>query len=550
MPLQIRDLKRNYKINLALGRVLPVPDLGVPLPLSTGHPLYDAALTDKLVVTATMSEAEHLNRAWHLVRQATRPEQATLARHANGLLNDYKLLLALNAWQNGDEALTRQFLRALPWGWRFAFPTVAIKPAGHLFTGWRRDLRFRLIDEPRFPALRELFRETLAHAPGVAILKYRRTLKEAAALQRFRFEGEREQAIHDLCFNKGRNLAGLDSLEPLGTYAKARTALAERGPVAFLTGLEQSAHEIPITSYMGLLGNAGVKLTDDHRPEIARLRDYAIRCATPVEALLRLNEWSPWLTETHVQVLAGKVRQNVIERGLDIPFFKVIKAYLNTSLHLRQMLLEPLLIPLLHHFGRQVTGLLPEPGPLTLVQPGNVIHLMSFLLYTVISSAMPARLFLLYEDGVEEVPPLDLAEVARHLADSERELERWLLAEFGGLTATYGYTYDFQAVARLLGDLNPQAPLLLDLPFADSMDILAALLPFERVFNLNTTFGAPGEICLASEYYSLFSLNTPFWRFGLWSRYSDSAAQQFAEFLNRLRYFQLLAEEAGPGGVE
>jgi hypothetical protein len=97
-------------------------------------------------------------------------------------------------------------------------------------------------------------------------------------------------------------------------------------------------------------------------------------------------------------------------------------------------------------------------------------------------------------------------------------------------------------MARAITQLDPQAPLLLDLPFADNMEILSALLPFERVFNLNTTFGAPGEICLAYEYYSLFSLSTPLWQFGLWARYSDSAAQRFAEFLDRLHYFQLLAE--------
>jgi hypothetical protein len=158
----LRELKHRYKTNLALGRALPTPDLATPLPLSTGVPLYDAALTDKLVVTATLSEAEHLNRAWHLVRQATPDQQQTLAHHAGGLLNDYKLLLALHTWQQGDESLTRSFLKALPWGWRLSFPAVAIRPAGQLFTGWRRSLRFRLIDDPRFPALQALYHELLA----------------------------------------------------------------------------------------------------------------------------------------------------------------------------------------------------------------------------------------------------------------------------------------------------------------------------------------------------------------------------------------------------
>lgn len=549
MTVPIRDLKRNYKINLALGRSLPTHDLAIPLPLSTGNPLYDAALTDKLVMTTTMSEPEHLNRAWHLVKNATTAEQQTLAQHAGGLLNDYKMLLALHAWQNGAEALTRQFLQALPWGWRFAFPSVAIKPATQLFTGWRRSLQFRLVDNPRYPALHQLFREVLAQAPGVAILKYRRTIKEAAALQRFRFVGDRERAIHDLCFNNGRQGLMQDDLEPIGTYLRARHSLSVENLPGFIRLLENSPHEIPLTSYMGLLGNAGIRLTDDYQPEVAALRHYAIRCATVVETLLRLNEWAEWLTESHVELLAQQVRHTIIERGLTIPFFKVIKAFINTPLRLRKMLLEPLLLPLLHHFGQQAAALLPAPGPLTFMQPGNVIHIMSFLLYSVLSSAMPTRLFLLYKEGLEELPPLDLNEVGHHLADDGPQFEQWLLAQFGGLSTYYDYTYDYGQMAKTLQTLDPAAPLVLDVPFAENMDVLAALLPFERVFNLNTTFGAPGEVCIAYEYYALFSMSSPYWQFNLWARYSDSAAQKFTEFLDRLHYFQRLAEAVRPGGA-
>jgi hypothetical protein len=298
---------------------------------------------------------------------------------------------------------------------------------------------------------------------------------------------------------------------------------------------------------MGLLGNAGIRLYDDRHPQVDGLRNYAVRCATAVESLLRLQEWGSWLTEAHAQTLARKVRQTIIEKGVNIPFFKVTKAFMNSPLRVRKFILEPLYKPLLYHFGRQVAGLLPEPGPLTFMQPGNVIHLMSFLLYTVLSSAMPTRLFLLYKEGLEEVPSLDLNQVIPHLADDRQALERWLLSEFGGLTSRYEHVYDYQAVARTLADLDPAGPLLLDLPFADSMDILSALLPFERVFNLNTAFGAPGEICLAYEYYALFTMTTPAWNFGLWQRYSDSAAQRFAEFLDRLHYFQALAAEASTG---
>lgn len=114
MTISIRELKRRYKLNLALGRVLPTFDLATPLPLSTGNPLFDAALTDKLVLTATLSEAEHLNRAWRLTCDASDADLATLARHSRGLLNDYKLLLALRAWQDGNVELTGAFVRSMP----------------------------------------------------------------------------------------------------------------------------------------------------------------------------------------------------------------------------------------------------------------------------------------------------------------------------------------------------------------------------------------------------------------------------------------------------
>src|SRR5207244_3595036 len=141
-------------------------DLAVPLPLSTGNALYDVALTDKLSATTTLNEAEHLNRGWKLVQSASKEEVETLAANARGLLNDYKLMLALKAWSDGDEALTATFLRALPWGWRLAFPTAVLKPAAHFFTGWRRSLRFRLIDDPRFGRLHELYRKMLLQAPA------------------------------------------------------------------------------------------------------------------------------------------------------------------------------------------------------------------------------------------------------------------------------------------------------------------------------------------------------------------------------------------------
>lgn len=549
MPVPIRDLKRDYKIQLALGRTLPTHDLAIPLPFSTGHPLFDAALTDKLVATTTLNEPEHVARARGLVREASRDEVLILARHARGLLNDYKLLLALRCWNEGDDATTRTFLRALPWGWRLGFPTAVIKPAARIFTGWRRSLSFRMVDDPRFPALKELYRDVLAEAPPVILLKHRETVHEATALLHYRFEGERERAIHDWCYGNGEAAQGIPELEPIPTYIRARRALRSGGPGAFAAVLQESPTPIPITSFMGLLGSAGHSLIDGSARAQQPLRDYAVRCSTSVESLLRLAEWAPWLKPRHVEVLSARVRESVIEGGLDLPFFKVVKAFLAAPTPVRKMVLEPLLLPLMRHFGTQVSGLLPPPGPLTFLQPGNSLHVMSFLLYTALASATETRLMLLYRDGIEEIPAPDMKAVGAHLADEPEELEEWLLGEFGGLTSRREYTYNFQRLVRALKRLDPAAPLLLDLPFVQDMELLSALLPFQRVFNLNAPYGAPGEVCVAYEYYASLTVNTRTWSYGWWSRYSDSAATRFAELLERLRMFQILGDEARAAGA-
>lgn len=541
MSVQIRDLKRRYKINLAAHRALPTFDLATPLPLSTGNPLFDSALLDKLSATTTLNEAEHLNRAWYLVKNATSEEITILGKYSRGILNDYKLLLALNAWEKGDEENFQTFLRSLPWGWRLAFPTFVIKPAAQIFTGWRKSLQFRLVENTRAGNLHETYREILRNAPPTAIMKYRSTIQESLALLKFKPNGEREKAIHNWCFSNGEKCARAENLEPISTYIKARNALRTSGTKDFLDILNAQPQTIPITSFMGLLGNADIRLNDYFEDDIEELRDYAVHSATTVESLLRLNEWSDWLTEKHVEKLSEKVRSNITSGNVNVPFFKVVKAFINSPIDTRKKILEPLFLPLLAHFGKETAGLLPPPAPLTFIQPCNVIHTMSFLLYTVLSSAMETRLFLLYKDGIEEVPALELKEVGNHLADSPEELERWLLSEFGGLTSQYSYTYDYAELRRTLGELNPSAPIMLDIPFADSMDILSGLLPFERVFNLNTAYGAPGEICIAYEYYNQFFFGNKTWNFSVWSRYSDSAAQKFAEFLDRLNHFQKFA---------
>jgi len=545
MSTSIRALKRNYKIELAQHRALPTQDLGIPLPLSTGNPLFDAALTDKLVMTSTMSEAEHLRRAWMLVNDASKESIEVLAEHAQGILNDYKLLLALRCWREERDDLVERFLWSLPWGWRFRFPTAVIKPAAAIFTGWRTSISFRLVEDVRFDALKSLYRSILEKAPGVAILKYRNAIQEAAALLRYRFEGERERSIHDLCFKNGRGGDAHESLEPVGSYLRARTTLRRKGMKKFLDELGRAPHEIPITSYMGLLGNEGVHLTHEATPSIQEIRNYAVRCATPVESLLRRKEWGPWLDEGHAEIISRKLRESVIGGRVNIPFFKVTKAFIAAPIEVRKLLLEGVYLPLLEHFGEQTARLLPPPGPITFVQPGNIIHAMSFLLYTVLNSARSTRLLLFYKKHVEEVAPVELDEVGEHLADDPQELARWLQQRFGGLTSQYDYTYDFGKIAKRLSRLDPHAPIVLDLPFAQSLEILESLLPHERVFNLNGPLGAPGEISLAYQYYQQLAISTRGFNYSVWSREADRAAERFSELLDRLHYFQALAELEG-----
>jgi hypothetical protein len=150
----------------------------------------------------------------------------------------------------------------------------------------------------------------------------------------------------------------------------------------------------------------------------------------------------------------------------------------------------------------------------------------------------------MYRDGVEEIEPIPLKRVGPHLADQPHELQQWLLEEFGGLSTQWDFTYNTRKLVRVIGKLDPQAPLVLDVPFYQDMELLSALIPFERVFNLNSALGAPGEICVATQYYSELYFATRSWNVGVWSRYSDTAAVGFAELLDRLRHFQVLSEEA------
>jgi len=548
MDPTIRELKHRYRINIALDQVLPLADRGFAVPLSTGNPLFDAALTEKLQTTTTLTDVEHLQRSWELCRRATTEEIGVLADHVDGLLNNFRMLLALSCWERDDLESARRFVDRLPWHWRFAFPTAVLKPGAHFLTGWRRDARFRLVTEPRHAELRILFADLLESAPDAVLLKYRSTVKEAAALQRYRFEGERQRMIHDLCFE---NAAKVDPSDPstgvIGTYVAAREVLATQGPVALATLLQNAPHHLPLTSLIGLLGNAAVNLRDDRVAGIEQLRDQTLDSATAVECLLRLGEWSRWLTAERIETLSDKVKIQILGGRVDVPFFRVITAFNALEADLRRQLVDPLLRPLTEAFGRQVADLLPPPGPITFVMPMNIFRLSSLLLYAVVAQIAETRLVLLGGSGVDSEITLDVDEVFAHLADDRQEMAAWLLRRFGSSfvdRTLEPYHYDVGPLCAALDTLDPQAPLVLDLPFFSDPSLLRALGGFDRVFNVGGAVGAPGEINISPSYYRNFSYTTPGVSFSSWARSSDSSARSFTEMLDRLRWFERLGRHA------
>ena len=65
----------------------------------------------------------------------------------------------------------------------------------------------------------------------------------------------------------------------------------------------------------------------------------------------------------HAEALAARVRTGDHQAGLDIPFFKVTKAFLAAPPNVRKMVLQPLYLPLLRHFGARIARLVPPLDP-------------------------------------------------------------------------------------------------------------------------------------------------------------------------------------------
>ena len=96
----------------------------------------------------------------------------------------------------------------------------------------------------------------------------------------------------------------------------------------------------------------------------------------------------------------------------------------------------------------------------------------------------------------------------------------------------------------LSSELDPEAPLILDLPLFYNASLLRSLSKFDRVFNLSASMGSPGELSIAPSYYRNFSYTSPTTQYSSWTRNSDSAARNFTEVLDRLRWFERLGRHA------
>lgn len=541
----VRDLKRRYKLLLAERRALHVIDLGVSLPISTGDPVLDAALLEKIVPTATMGEAEHLARAWELVRASTPRHHALLRAHARALLNDHKLLHAIGALERGDEATLEAMLDALPWAWRLGFPTAVIKPAAMVLTGWRKWVPFRLIDPP-FERLRAIFRATIAAAPAATLLKFRDAVKQSAALLRFRFEGPRERAIHDLCFGDGR--AAAEELPAVGAFVRARDGLAKQGLSGFVKALDEAPGAVPLTALQGLFGQAGVRLdraTVEYRAHLPRLREHAIASASGVEMLLRLHEWGSWLQDAELAQITERVHRAMRNPRVTLPFFKVLKGFEAAPVHVRRGLARPLLAPLMERFGSDLRALLPGATDYTFVLPSMMLRMTSLMLYAMVAQAGAARLLILRGRGLADAPPVSLSDLLDPLVEGPRAVHAWLTRALGAIAHDAAYTFDVPALAKALGALDPRQPLLLDVPFVGDARLLEALLPFDLALNLNPPVGAPGELTVGYEFYTQASYTTPRGGWALLERGGDTAATRFGELVDRLRVMSAMATEVG-----
>lgn len=527
----IAELKSRYKLLVANRETIPSHDMGSDIPVSSGSPAVDSFLLEKIRPTLFMPEYEHLMRSWQLIQKMSDAEEKVILDNLQGCLNDHKALLAARYFSENDTGGSNKVLRSMPFSWRLLFPLVLIKPAMVFFDGWKTDLRFRLTENFSFEKLRELYAETLEEAGDTAILKFREKIHATTALLGYRFETKKEKAIENWCFHDGRKARELPTI---GLYVRAREKLNKNGPQAFLKELYSSSLRLPITSVMGLLSSKDLVLYVQGNE---KLQDYAVECSSPIESLLRLREWSPWLKETHMAQIAQKIKR--VSAATQIPFAKITQAYLVVPEGVREKMTDTVYIPLLKKFGESVKFLLPKR--FSLLQPANFIQLENFLMFNVFNAVSTGEMILVGEkddyhfsfsvDDVKNVVNMD-----------RNRAEEFLLEKFGGLTSIYYYTYSPDRLLQAMSKIDAGELLLFNTPFFSSIEVVEKLMRWAKVINLSTYFGAPTEISIKYNYENFLKVKNIV---SVYKLRQNPAVYRAVDYLEKLYWFEKTGGELG-----
>jgi len=535
--LSVRTLKHRYKLLKAKGEVLPVGDMGLPFPLSTGSPFLDSMINEPLRDTSEMNQEVHLMRSWQLMHNVTEAELKIVMKNLDGCLNDHKLLLALYLFSQGDDRF-ETVLKNLPMKWRFLFPASAIKPASAFLTGWRMDLRFRLVEKPDYKALKACYHDVLEAARDEQVLKFRAILKEAMALLHWRPEGEKELAIHDWCFGSGRPS---EELPLLKNYLNALEKAKAGDETGFAKELDSHQEKIPLTSLMGLMSMFGAHLS---LAKGKKYRGYAVASASPIEAVLRFNEWGQWLTSDDIDLINKKI---VDSRAMTIPFHKIVNAYLASPYQLRPELFDKVYVPMMKKFSDQMARFIPKGTEVVLMQPNNFVNLMSFLFLATVSYERSTRILLVGEkvDQIDNKTVLNFEAVRDVMMKDTPVIQDFLHKQFGGHALNYVWTFDENVAAKAFDTFGPQDMLIMDMPFVYSTRMLERLLPMKRALNLANNFGSPSEISLSMKYIPTLSLKTRRNSLTVYQRFSSTSVSSLANFIERLEWFDRMG-----GGVK
>ncbi len=534
--ITIRELKHRYKMLLAQGLALPIADQGAAIPVSTGSPFLDSMLNEKVATTPTINAEEHLMRSWLLASNASKGELDLAIANIDGCMNDHKLLLAVRLFASKDERYN-VVLSSLPMKWKLMFPIAMIKPASVFFESWKRDIRFRLVGDIDYPALKKHYHETLANARDDAVLKFREIIKEALALLHWKPEGNRENAIHEWCFGSGKRS---DAMPLLSLYLDMRDAFNKGNYNEFVSMQMKAERPIPLTSYMGLLSSRKFNL---NLYEGERFRDGALRAASPIEFVLRLNEWGHWISTEQLTEMSKMVRSRV-EKGLgDIPFYKITQAYLATNDRTRATTFDELYVPMMKGFSKQMGVLIPKGSEVIMVQPNNFVNLMSILFLATISYERGTRMKLVGEKigSVDSQSLLNFDELRSIVTAPIQDAQQFLLDKFGGHALARSFTFNENVLVSAFDDIKPEDIVIIDMPFVFSVKLLEKLLHIRKVLNMSSHFGSPSEISLHTQYEDIASFVTKRFALHLFTRYSDSAVKNLANYIERLVWFERMA---------